>query len=92
MQNLVGWRVFNGFKELHEAYSILAPALTLRTVFDARRDLQETFPEVQRNGNYRRLLEWAVEHGVSYDGSNHLLKPYSHGYTSYLKHGTATEQ
>ena len=82
IQNLVEWMVAHGLKELHPAFTVLAPILTLRSLYNNRADLQATYPEVKL-GDYKRLIEWAVQYGLTSDSSTHMLKPYSHWYKSY---------
>ncbi|HKZ39506.1 MAG TPA: hypothetical protein VJ044_01010, partial [Candidatus Hodarchaeales archaeon] len=85
IQNLVEWMVAHGLKELHPAFTVLAPMLTLRSVYNNRADLQATYPEVKR-GEFKRLIEWAVQDGITSDSARYLLNPYSHWYKSYLCH------
>jgi glycosyltransferase involved in cell wall biosynthesis len=85
MRGLMQKLVPGGSKRLHPSFRVIAPIVTLRNVYNKRIDLQITYPEVQENGDYGGLIEWAVKHGVSSDSSKDLLEPYTHWYTSYLR-------
>jgi GT2 family glycosyltransferase len=56
---------------------------SLLTVYSERQDLQAAFPEV-KNGNYDRLIEWAVRCGTTIDGQKNLLLMYKDWYRSQL--------
>jgi hypothetical protein len=47
----------------------------LSAVYDARHDLQASFPESSPYFD-RRLLEWAVSYGVTIDSDERVLRPY----------------
>jgi len=81
---LVEWIVEYGLRELPTPYRVLAPLLTLRYVYDRRRDIQQLFPEVHEKGDYTRLAEWLVNVGLTSDKSADVLRPYAHWYSSYV--------
>lgn len=46
----------------------------LLAIYQGRNDLQEAFPEV-KDGDVKRLLEWAVSCGVEIDSAKNILTP-----------------
>jgi len=83
-RRLVGWIVECGLRELPTSFRVLAPLLTLRCVYNRRRDIQQLYPEVQEKGDYTRLVKWVVDIGLTSDRSAEILRPYAHWYSSYM--------
>lgn len=65
-------------------YHVEPPLAVLLLVYNQRIDLQETFPEV-KNGEYNRLIEWAVKYGATIDSQERILFPYKDWFMEQLK-------
>jgi glycosyltransferase involved in cell wall biosynthesis len=59
------------------------PLSTLLSVYHARRDLQDVFPEV-RTGEYSALIRWAASSGVTVDSARETLTKHRSWYTSHV--------
>ncbi|HKM77934.1 MAG TPA: glycosyltransferase family 2 protein, partial [Candidatus Bathyarchaeia archaeon] len=62
--------------------SEIRPLSLLIDIYNLRRDLRTNYSETSQ-GDYRRLVEWAVTHGPT-DKASRLLRPYSTYYISHL--------
>jgi len=59
--------------------SIPLPLAVLLEVYYVRVDLQGKFPEVA-NGKYEKLIDWAVEYGLTVDTYRWIFRPYCKWY------------
>jgi len=72
---------------LREDYSIAPrpstniPLAVLLELYYCRPDLHMSYPEVAK-GEYQRLIDWAVDYGITIDGARHLLRPYFSWYVN----------
>ena len=51
------------------------PIETLKYLYAFRRDLQEAYPDDDKN-NFHKLIDWAVTSGVVYDSHKNILIPH----------------
>jgi len=65
------------------------PMEALLSVYSERVDLQRLYPEVV-NGEYARLLSWAITYGVAIDSQRAVLIPHKAWYESHLNYWTTS--
>jgi len=55
------------------------PVRALAELYERRTDLQENFPNEQKN-NFRSMIDWAATHGLISDNEKEILQPHSEYY------------
>ena len=79
LSKLIKWADTHGYRQ-HEVLKKHEALYDLLSLYYSRTDLQEQFPEVEKNHDIKNLIIWAMEKGMDEEPKLSVHDNYFHGY------------